>query len=346
MSRTSCDARGRHPGIAADGRVKLSCSRHEGVDRLHRSDRWVGPAATRPLGGLEVTDIRRWATQTLQWSPARNGAKYAVHGYARARGHVLTATGSTPEVGTILGAGSQKAGSQWLKALLHHPVVRAHTGLVTLPQLDYSLTPPPRGFAAGTFVPGVYLTYDEYSALPKRHDHRVVYMVRDPRDVVISGYWSAMETHRKTHLDEVEELRARLRALPIDDALLVLIEAAAPTLRAMGTWMGRTDPEIAVFHLEQVEADYANQLTRILAHVGVVLLEAELAQVVADTCRATLQARDLADRGDGRSHYRLDRTDWRGVFTARHHEAMERVAPGLVEALGYHPAGAVRAQSA
>jgi hypothetical protein len=289
-----------------------------------------------------VTEIRQWASRTLAWAPARNGAKYAVHGYARARGHALAATGRSPEVATVVGAGVQKAGSQWLKALLHHPVVRARSGLVTLPQLDYALTPPARGFAAGTFVPGVYLTYDAYQALPKRHSHRAIYMVRDPRDVVISGYWSAVETHRTTHLAEVEELRARLRSLPMDAALLLLIESSGATLRGMATWMHRADPDVAVFRLEDVEDDYAPQVEQILAHIGVRLTAAELAEVVADTNRSALQRQDLTARGDGRSHYRLQRTDWRSVFTDRHHAAMERVAPGLVTTLGYEQAGARR----
>lgn len=292
-----------------------------------------------------MTEIRHWASTTLEWAPARNGAKYAVHGYARARGRALSATGRAPAVSTVVGAGVQKAGSQWLKALLHHPVVRARSGLITLPQLDYALTPPVRGFAAGTFVPGVYLTYDAYQALPKRHSHRVVSMVRDPRDVVISGYWSAVETHRTTHLPAIEDLRAQLRSLPMDEALLLLIDSSAATLRGMGTWMHRADPDVAVVRLEDVEDDYVPQVEQILAHVGITLTADELAAVVADTSRSALQRQDLTARGDGRSHYRLQRTDWRTVFTDRHHAAMERVAPGLVTTLGYEPAR-VRRQSA
>ncbi|WP_278260104.1 hypothetical protein [Nocardioides convexus] len=35
-------------------------------------------------------------------------------------------------------------------------------------------------------------------------------MFRDPRDVVISGYFSAVKTHQNTYNDEVERLRDEL----------------------------------------------------------------------------------------------------------------------------------------
>lgn len=283
-------------------------------------------------------DIRERAAATVQWQPARNGIKYVVHGYARARGHVLSATHRTPAIGTILGAGPQKGGSQWLKALIDHPLISEKTGLLTLPQLDYQLTPPKRGFPAGTYVPGFYLTYDEYKALPQRHPHRVVYMYRDPRDLVVSGYWSAVKTHRVTHLEEVERTRDVIRSLPFDEGLLLLIDDARDVLNGMATWMDRDDPTVRTFRLEDNEVDYAGQVKQILDHIGVSLTDAEFAQVIADTDRSALQKKDLELRGDGESHYRVDRKTWRDVFKPEHHEAIERVAPGLVELLGYEKA--------
>ena len=279
--------------------------------------------------------VREWAAAQLNWMPVRNGVKYAVHRYARVRGRALERRDAVPEVGSIFAAGPQKAGSQWLKALFDHPVVRRHSGLFTLPQLDYKLTPPEHGFPAGTFVPGVYLSYPEFDALPKPHPVRVVYLSRDPRDMVVSGYWSAVKTHPRTHLDEVEAMRRRLVAMSQSDALLEIINASSSILQDMATWIDVDDERVARFRLENLRTDQRGQVVAMLAHTGITLADDELEQLLHDIDRSTLQAKDMARRKDGDSHYRVQPSTHEGVFTDIHHKAMDDIVPGLVQRLGY-----------
>jgi hypothetical protein len=271
----------------------------------------------------------------VQWNPARTAIKRGVHGYAAARGRGLQLTGRVPEIGNIFAASSPKAGSQWMKALFDHPVVREHTGLFTLPQLDYQLMPHHR-FPAGTFVPGIYASYPEFREIPKPRPRRVVYMFRDPRDLVVSGYYSAVKTHRVTHLEEVERVRDEIRALPFDEGLLLLIKDAAPRLREIETWVGVEDPDVATFRLEDVNADPRTWVAQMLKHCGVALSADELETVLQDVSRDALQARDLAQREAGsESHYRVDRKTFRDVFKPEHHAALEEIVPGLAQRLGY-----------
>lgn len=281
------------------------------------------------------TGAREWATRVVQWNPARNAIKYAVHGYAGIRGRVNQRSGKVPTIANIYAASSPKAGSQWMKALLSHSVVRAHTGLFTLPQLDYQQDLQ-KVFPAGTFVPGIYCSYDEYLQMPKPLPHRTIYMLRDPRDLVVSGYYSAVKTHRKLNDRGLEEFRDTLRAMPFDEGLRTLITAAAPRLHEMATWVDIDDDRIETFRLEEVSADPHEQVDRILRHCGVQLSADELEAVLMDVSREALQAKDLAQRKDGsESHYRVDRKTFRDVFKPEHYAAMEAAAPGLATRLGY-----------
>jgi hypothetical protein len=277
---------------------------------------------------------RVWATKAVQWAPARNGLKYGAHAFAGVRGRLLQATGKVPAIANIYAAGSPKAGSQWMKALFDHPVIRSHTGLFTLPQLYYQDNPEHR-FPAGTFVPGIYFSYDEYLRIPKPLQHRLVYMFRDPRELVVSGYFSAVKTHRTLHLEEVEQVRDHIRSLPFDEGLLYLINDAAPRLREIETWVDVDDDAVAKFRLEDVQADPHKQVSRMLEHCGVDLSPTELEAVLGDVSRESLQSQDLAHRQDGESHYRLDRKGFRELFQPEHYAAIEAIVPGLRERLGY-----------
>jgi hypothetical protein len=280
------------------------------------------------------TGLREWAIRRIQWNPARNAVKYGVLGLAHVRGSWYQRTGKVPEISNIITASSAKAGSQWMKALIGHPVVQAHTGLFTLPQLDfkYYLDHP---FPAGTFVGGFGWPYAEYVRVPKPLPHRAIYMFRDPRDMFVSGYFSAVATHRKLWRREYEEYRDKLRAMSMEDALLDMIAKSRYHLLMIASWVDANDPEVAKFRLEEVAGEPRGQVVRMLEHCGVHLSEAEIEAVLGDVSRDALQAKDLAQRKNGESHYRVDRKTFRDVFKDEHYEAIESIVPGLVARLGY-----------
>lgn len=277
---------------------------------------------------------RAWATRSVTWGPARYQLKKRAHTVARVRGRVLSATGSLPAVANIYAASSPKAGSQWMRALFDHPIVRSHTGLVTMPQLDYRVHPG-RGLPLGTFVPGLYVSYDTYLRMPHRDTTRTIYMFRDPRELMVSGYYSATVSHPYTHTPEVEKVRDEIRALPFDQGLLHLIEYSTDRLQDMATWVGVEDPSVAFFRLEEVATDPATNIRGMLKHCDIMLNEFEFESLLADISRDALQAADLANRPEGaQSHYRKDAQPAETLLKPMHIEAIERIAPGLIDAVG------------
>lgn len=276
--------------------------------------------------------VRSWSTDAVNWPPARNAIKYAVHAAAEARGQVLLRRHRVPAIANIFAMSPPKAGSQWAKALFDHPVVREHTGLFTLPQLDYQGRRRP--LPPGTFVPGMYLSHDEYTRLEKPYPFRAFYVMRDPRDLAVSAYYSAVKTHRP--VPQYEDLRVRMRAAPIEEGLLMAIELVTPRLHDMGSWIGVDDDRVAFFRLEEIGSDHEGQVRRILDHCGVELSGAEMQTVVRETSRESLQRKDLATRESGsESHYRKDQRGFRELFEEQHYRALEEAAPGLTARLGY-----------
>jgi hypothetical protein len=286
----------------------------------------------------ERAGLRDRLSATVNWAPARNTIKRAAYFAAFSRGRVLSARGKLPEVANIYAASCPKSGSQWIKALLDHPTVRAHTGLFTLPQLDdFSATQRTRAYPAASFVPGLYVSYDAYRRLAKPYPHRTIYIFRDPRDIVVSGYFSGLATHRE--YAGVAEHRATLRGMSTSDGLLYALQYGEQFVKDMATWVGIDDPNVLTLRLEDIGADPAAAVTAILKHCRVELTESERATVLAETSREALQRKDLEHRKPGEeSHYRKQRMGFRDLFGPEHYAAVERVVPGLVEQLGYPPA--------
>lgn len=286
----------------------------------------------------ERTGMRERLSATVNWPPARNAIKRAAYASAFARGRVLAVRGKLPEIANIYAASCPKSGSQWIKALLDHPIVRAHTGLFTLPQLDdFNETQRTRAYPAATFIPGLYVSYDAYRRLAKPYPHKLVYIFRDPRDIVVSGYFSGLATHRE--YGTVAEHRAKLRDLSTSDGMLYALEYGKAHVQNMATWVDVADPNVATWRLEDISADPGSAVPAILKHCGVELSEPELAAVLTETSREALQRKDLAHRKPGEeSHYRKRRVGFRDLFEPEHYAAVEQVVPGLVEKLGYPPA--------
>jgi hypothetical protein len=282
--------------------------------------------------------MRDRLSATVQWAPARNSIKRAAYLGAVARGRLMSARGTLPDVANIYAASCPKSGSQWIKALLDHATVRAHTQLFTVPQLDdFSTTARTRAYPAGTFIPGLYVSYDGYQRLAKPFPHRTIYIFRDPRDIVVSGYFSGLESHRE--YGDVAERRALLRGMSTSDGLLWALDYGEQHVQNMASWVDVSDPNVMTWRLEDISADPAAAVPAILEHCGVELSESELAAVLDETSREALQRKDLAHRKPGQeSHYRTKRLGFRDLFGPEHYAAVERVVPGLVERLGYPPA--------
>ncbi len=206
--------------------------------------------------------------------------------------------------------------------------------------------------------------------------YRALHMIRDPRDIVVSCYFS----HRYSHAvdnrwPELAARRALLERLETEAGLLHELDALAWQFDCMRTWR-YDDPAILEVRMEALTADPYQQLLRAFRFLGLVderrlTLARRAAGVVAKGLRTAeglvgdrivfpLGPRQLPaerllgiawdhdfeklsggrTRGseDTRSHYRKGTAgDWRGHFTPRLVAAFKDRYPGLLADLGYEP---------
>lgn len=105
---------------------------------------------------------------------------------------------------------------------------------------------------------------EEAEALPS---HRGFHVVRDPRDVLVSGYFSHKNSHPTNNWPELEAHREALQSLSKEEGLLKEIEFSRPFLTAMREW-NYDQQHVLEVKMEDLTQDPDTQLRRVLRHLG------------------------------------------------------------------------------
>jgi hypothetical protein len=213
---------------------------------------------------------------------------------------------------------------------------------------------------------------EEARALPA---HRGFHVVRDPRDVLVSGYFSHKNSHPTDGWPELKEHRQALQSLSKEEGLLKEIKFSRPFLTAMRNW-DYNQKRILEVKMEQLTQDPETQFRRVLRHLGIFETEGKasllrkarqygnrLAYKIHHEVPLSLPQRitreetihpnvlgeilddhrfekltDGRSRGetDPESHLRKGEPgDWKNHFTSRVAEAFEDAYDDIVVELGY-----------
>ena len=130
----------------------------------------------------------------------------------------MTIPTDRPTPPTVFHVTHWKAGSQWVRSVLKHAA----------PDRFIQPQPTPGDPLGGPVVPGgvyspVYAPRSVMrSAVPDDPSHRTFVVIRDPRDTLVSWYFSLMYSHTPDE-PTVQESREELRNLPKPEGLALMI---------------------------------------------------------------------------------------------------------------------------
>lgn len=201
--------------------------------------------------------------------------------------------------------------------------------------------------------------------------HRAFHVVRDPRDIVTSGYFSHKSTHPTHAWPELLPHREKLQALPKREGLLEEIEFSSQFLDPMAAWDYDQD-HVLELRQEEFTTDPYRGFLEVFRFLGALdeshynkarwpgyLVSSSLnilhrkAAVVPRVKRRSIPGERLLGivydqryekhaggrkkgETDEKSHYRKGQAnDWKNHFEDVHVDAFEARYPGLVERLGY-----------
>lgn len=263
--------------------------------------------------------------------------KEAKRAFLFSRGWAKNATSAQSrqgEVKNIYHACIQKTGSQWVKAIFADAEIRRLSGLKVHPQFRYEVDQFKRRFPLYTFVPGLYVPYYLYNEIKKPERSKTFYVIRDPREVIVSWYYSMKHTHRA--MGNVLKHRNTLQEMSESEGLLYAIKHLHLKVAFMQTWWhNRSDPDVRVVRFENLTKEPFEEWKKIFDHCMIDIDDSTLKRVLARYTKEKMRERDLKRRNGSRSHYRTDKKEWQSLFEKEHRQLFKKANGNILNELGY-----------
>lgn len=242
----------------------------------------------------------------------------------------------------------QKSASQWILAIVSDERVYRYSGLVSyqytqeLPggfdprkttELTFDKPFPPR-----TLVTPLYIGYESFKTIPKPRKYKAFFVMRDPRDLLISWYFSAKYSHPL--VGPLETIRQELHSLDLQDGLLYAIDylECDGLFKAQHSWAGSPaeDPNVMLVKYEDlIGPDNAVVFRQVLKHCDIRIPDNQLKALLVYYSFENLSGRKPGQE-DQKAHYRKGiQGDWKNYFNDKIQNRFIEATGDLLAVWGY-----------
>ncbi|MFY1695780.1 MULTISPECIES: sulfotransferase domain-containing protein [unclassified Solwaraspora] len=268
-------------------------------------------------------------------SPVRIAVRWTMLETRNARSRLTVPVVARSEYDNVYHCTVRKTASQWVKALVSDPVVYRYSGLLPFDQRVHRRRYPD-AIPPGRMASSLFVGYKRFSAIPKPEKYRAFFITRDPRDIVVSGYFSLRNSH--TPMGDILHHRKILQELPRKEGLLYVIQHLKDTnlFSALRSWVVAPPAEtFRLFKYEDLTGErQVDEVDQLMRHCGIVLPSAELTALLDRHGFARMRKTRLET--EAKAHYRKGKAgDWLNHFDDDIYEAFVAATGDLVERCGY-----------
>ena len=240
----------------------------------------------------------------------------------------------------------QKTASQWIRAILSDPRTFNYSGLVTynyqskLPgaydprKITYRHFKDP--FPRDTIVTPLYIGFEDFMTIPKPDRYKAFFVMRDPRDIVVSWYFSTKYSHRLT--DRVQESRTVLNRLSLTEGMCYAVNLLQdrglfPALREWSKLATR-DKNVLLVRFEDLTVN-PKLFDKLFAHCDIRMPENVRHQLLENYSFGKLSGRKRGYE-EKHSHYRKGTVgDWKNYFNPSITAEFKNTTGDLIMSIGY-----------
>jgi hypothetical protein len=237
---------------------------------------------------------------------------------------------------------TQKTASQWLRAVFSDPIVYRYTGLTVFPYTQIMDQLQDASFdellPRRTIDTNLYIGHPTYLRIRKPQKYRTFFILRDPRDIVVSWYFSTKYSHPL--IGGIAERRRDLANLSLQDGLRYAIDTLhdAGLFMIQRTWLDVPNDEenVAIFKYEDLATSNSAFLGALFPYLGIDLPERMSRWLCRRHAFAVHSGGRQQNVEDKRSHYRKGVPgDWVDYFDSDTMAHFKKVTTDLVDVLGY-----------
>jgi hypothetical protein len=237
----------------------------------------------------------------------------------------------------------QKTASQWFSQFFNDPMIWKYTRLAHFnPRINFLTDDPvtlnrlndlPQGYLVGP----LYLRYRDFRNFTSGIVKKAFYVSRDPRDLIISSYFSYKFSHSLGET-RVQEMRDKFNAMSESDGISLLINSSAEFYsRVQSEWIlnqGKKEPR--VFRFEDLFGDKQNTtFQELIEHCNLQLPAPALNELLEKLSFENISGRSVGVE-DKQSHNRKGISgDWKNFFSETHKSLFKEKAGKLLIACGY-----------
>lgn len=241
-----------------------------------------------------------------------------------------------------------RTGSQWMAGILSDARVYEYSALTVhayqkaLPggvdQRNFTQRVFTAPFPERTILSPLYIDFENYAAIPKPKRYRAFFVMRDPRDIVVSRYFSARYSHAP--IGRIPQRREVLKSMSMRDGILYCIDdlGRRGAYAALKSWADRAkqDRNALPLRFEALTGpDGFAVFKRLFAHCGIRMPDRLLADLLRDHSFERLSGRKPGEE-DHMSHYRKGIPgDWKNYMDEVSIAPFKEATGDLVARLGY-----------
>jgi hypothetical protein len=196
-----------------------------------------------------------------------------------------------------------------------------------------------RPFARGRIITPLYINFDSFDRMPKPPEYRAFFVARDPRDLVVSHYFSSKFSHLEN--PGVLEERTRLEGLSEAEGMLVHMRYMAERgiFGALRSWAEHAsdNEKIRLFRFEDlVGSRQLEQMAQLMSHCDIAIPQQALEAILARLSFERLSGGRKPGQEDKHHKYRSGKAgDWKKYFHQELLDCFDEVAGNLPAMFGY-----------
>lgn len=194
-------------------------------------------------------------------------------------------------------------------------------------------------FPLRRIISPLYINSENFERMPKPAEYRAFFITRDPRDLVISHYFSSRYSHLK--MPSVVAERARFEGMSDEEGMLLHIEYMAQlgVFEALRSWaMQRSnDEKVEIFRFEDlVGPDQLEWMMQVMRHCDIEVPKSSLESILQRLSFVKLSGgRQPGDENTSHKYRSGKHGDWKKYFDNKITQSYHDAAGDLAETLGY-----------